>query len=99
MDKLEIINNEKRKFDDQILQSINEINNNLDKIDRTIKLHNNFIDWITTINLYEKSEWDIIKQEYISIKKKINKDKKIQKNVIKFYCSLTNYYTNDEIEK
>jgi hypothetical protein len=50
------------------------------------------------MNLYENYRWTNIKSDYIFIKKKINKDKKIIHVITKFFGSITNYYTQNEID-
>jgi hypothetical protein len=86
------------KFNEQLINTTKDIELNLDKIEKLIEAHTDFVNFVDTMNIYESYRWSNIKFDYNFIKKKINKDKKIIQTIIKLFGSLANYYTPNQIE-
>jgi hypothetical protein len=85
-------------FNESLINTIKEIDFNLIKIKQLHENHNDFINFVKTTKLYENYKWTNLISDYKFIKKKINKDKKCIHKITKFLCSLTNYYTQTEID-
>lgn len=98
-DKINKINQSMCKFNELLSNTEKELNFNLVKIDQNIDAHNDFVNFVETMNLYEDYRWENIKSEYNFIKKKINKEKRLIHVITKFFASLTNYYTSTEIDR
>jgi hypothetical protein len=86
------------KFDELLVNAEKELDFNLNKLEQLNEFHINFINFIQIMNIYEKYKWTHLKYEYRNIKKKNNKDRKIIHIITKFFSSLTNYYTIDQID-
>lgn len=98
MDKIIKIDKNKKQFDELLNKSIQELNSNINKIAIIYESHSNFINFVKTMNIYEKYRWKSLMLEYRQIKNKVNKDKKLIHTVTKFFGTLTNYYQHQEIE-
>jgi hypothetical protein len=96
--KYKKITEDKQYFDTMINDIYNSIKYNISKLDDNISNHNEFINFIKIINLYEDYKWRTLKYNYSKIKKKINKDKKTYKSLIELYGDIISYYTPDQIE-
>lgn len=98
VEKMSKISQSMCKFNELLVNTIKELEFNLNKIEQLHEIHTDFINFIETMNLYESYKWTILKSDYNFIKKKINKDKKIIHVITKFLGSLSNYYTQVEID-
>ncbi len=98
VEKIKKISQSMYKFNDLIENTTRELDFNLNKIEQICDIHNDFINFIKTMKLFENYRWTKLKSEYMYIKKKINKDKKTINIITKFFGSLTNYYTQNEID-
>lgn len=96
--KIELIDQAKYKFDELLTNSTKELDFNLNSIDQLYDNHSDFIDFIKIMNIYEVYRWTKLKVDYNFIKIKITKDKKVIYRITKFLNSLTNYYTQIEID-
>jgi len=98
IDKINKINQSMCKFNDLLTNTEKELGFNLLKIEQSLETHNDFVNFVEIMNIYEDYRWTNIKSEYNFIKKKINKEKKVTRQITKFFGSLTNYYTLLEID-
>lgn len=97
-DKMNKISQSMQDFNKILIDTNNELDFNLNKINQLQDICNDFISFIKIINVYEIYRWTNIKSEYNFIKKKINRDKKTIHDITKLFASLTNYYTQNEID-
>ena len=95
-DKLLLINNNKEQLLNLIKSTSYDINYNINYINKLQNNYNIFINYIELIKIIKLYEWHDIKNDYILIKKKITKDKKLYDNIIKLYLKLVTYYSHDE---
>ena len=95
-DKKIVINNFKIKLEYLIKEGSIQLPINLNNIKINLIEHYNFINFIESINIYEKYKWDKLKEDYNRIKKKVNRDKKIYLKIINYYGIVNNYYTHNE---
>jgi len=98
-DKIQLIKNNKEKFNLLINNLLIDMSNNFNLIKENYKTHNNFINFTEIIKLYEKYKWNIIKEEYNNIRKKITCIINSNKNIIKLYGTINNYYSKEEHDK
>jgi len=85
-------------FNELLVNTIKDLDYNLNKIEQLCEFHNDFINFVNTMKIYESYKWTNLKLEYKNIKIKINKDKKIIHKITNFLGKLTNYYTQNNIE-
>ena len=98
-DKINKINQSKKEFNNLLTGTNNKLEYNSNKIDSLVEAHSDLLVFVQKMNIFEKYRWNTIKTEYITLKKKINKDRKLIHSVTKFFGTLTNYYDSNEIEK
>jgi hypothetical protein len=98
MNKLLIINKKKKEFEELLIKTMKDIAINTDKIANSYNLHNDFINFLKNVNIYEKNKWSLIKSEYTFIRNKVAKDKKIIHKIVKILGTISNYYDYDDIE-
>jgi hypothetical protein len=74
---------------------------NITKIEESEIKHNEFIKYANKMDLCEVYKWEQIKINYITLKKKITKEKKLNKrgfsNIYKKYSNISSYYSEKEI--
>ena len=96
--KYKKIEEDKSYFDSMINDIYDNIKYNINKLEDNISNHNEFINFIKIMNLYEDYKWRTLKYNYSKIKKKINMDKKTYKSLIELYGDIISYYTPELIE-
>lgn len=96
--KYKKIEEDKCYFESMINVIYDNIKYNISKLDDNISSHNEFINFIKIMNLYEDYKWNTLKYNYMSIKKKVNIDKKTYKTIIDLYGDIISYYTSEQIE-
>ena len=96
--KYKKINEDKQHFDNMINNIYDNIKCNITDLDDNMNNHVEFINFIKIMNLYEDYKWNTLKYNYMSIKKKVNIDKKTYKNLIDLYSDIISYYTSEQIE-
>jgi hypothetical protein len=90
---MEIIKNKKEELDKLFIL----INNGYTKqnIENTIKEHNDIIKKTSKLNTFDSDKWNILKNDYMKIKKNITYNKYLLKQIIILYSSIINYYNKD----
>lgn len=96
--KYKKIEDDKQYFESMLNIIYDSIKYNISKLDDNISNHNEFINFIKIMNLYEDYKWNTLKYNYMSIKKKVNMDKKTYKTIIDLYGDIISYYTPELIE-
>ncbi len=77
--------------------TLSTIYSNIEIVKDVIEKHNDFINFVDTMKIYEMYKWTNVKLDYNTIKKKINQDKKIYQSISKFYGKIISYFNQDEI--
>jgi len=90
------INNLKIKLKLLVDKLLIELPINFNNIKCNLDVHYSFINFVELINIYEDYKWNIIKEEYSKIKKKLNLDKKLYPQIIKIYGIVNTYYSPTE---
>jgi hypothetical protein len=72
---------------------------NLENINELMKKYINFINFIKTIKVIEVYYLEELKSNYYKLKKKINKEKKIYKQIVRIYSEISNYFSDEEKDK
>jgi hypothetical protein len=78
-----------------IIETKKVYDNILNNIDNQIKSHNEFRKFVEGSKIFELYLWSNIKENYMGIKKKITKNKKINKTIINTFSNLYTYYDNN----
>ena len=94
--KLEI-KNEKIKLEKDFLDTLTKntsvnINQNIKLIENNFEKHNDLIDFVDIMNIFEVYNWINIKHDYIKAKKMVTKCKNVVNKINKLYGNLANYY-------
>jgi hypothetical protein len=92
------IEERKKKLDSEFNDYTDKQNYLIKELDRIIDNHNNFMNFVEIMKIYEIYKWDIMKEEYMELKKKFNKDKKKLSSITDMYSELIYYYSPDMIE-
>ena len=93
------INSDKKILFDKIEYAENNLENNNIILIQNIDVHNEFINFLELIKVFELYKWKKLILSYNKIKKKINSDKKIYTKIIRIYGNINNYLNKEEINK
>jgi hypothetical protein len=98
MNKVSIINENKKKFESLLESSIIIITNYINYITKFYQVYNNFINFVKSVNIFDKEQYSLIKLNYNSIRINICKNKHIYTLLIKNLDILSNYYDYKHME-
>ena len=93
------INSDKKILFDKIEYAENNLENNNIILIQNIDEHNEFINFLELIKVFELYKWKTLLLSYNKIKKKIISDKKIYTKIIRIYGNINNYLNKEEINK
>jgi hypothetical protein len=98
MNKVTIIYEHKKKFEALLESSIINITNYINNITKCYQVYNDFINFVKSVNIFDKEQYLLIKLNYNSIRINICKNKHIYILLIKNLDILSNYYDYTHIE-
>ncbi len=97
-DKVDTINTSKNNMVLLIDNTLASLSNNIQRIEDNKKKHNDFINFVEVMKIYEIYKWTGLKMDYNQIKKNVNKDKKLLGKITKNYGKIIGYFDQDNID-